>query len=144
MLRPFHESRQVSRTAAIREQMTAHKTKLRVLLSAIIDLPSSMAPDHPLVDALAILKTLYDNRVPDLPITVVSPVAPCWSHLNVSPDRRKARYAFEAATLQLLRRSLRNGSVWIDHSLLYRSREPCSFHPTDGNKSDRNTINAWG
>ena len=67
LLEPFRASRLVSRTAAIRMQMTAHKTKLRTLLSAIIDLPFKTPPDHPLTAALAIMRELYGSGSVELP-----------------------------------------------------------------------------
>lgn len=36
---------------------------------------------------------------------------------------RRALAALEVATLLNLRRALRNGTVWIEHSLGFRSRE---------------------
>jgi TnpA family transposase len=39
------------------------------------------------------------------------------------PDRRHALGAFEAATLYTLRRSLKNGSIYVEYSFAYRSRE---------------------
>ena len=44
-------------------------------------------------------------------------------------DRDKAMRAFEVATLFSLRRAVRNGSVWIDHSLLFRGRARLFFTP---------------
>ena len=38
-------------------------------------------------------------------------------------DRERAFRALEVATLFALRRSVRNGSVWIEHSLTFRGRE---------------------
>lgn len=46
-----------------------------------------------------------------------------WQVTLASPDRERAFCAFEVATLLGLRRALRNGTVWIDHSLAFRSRE---------------------
>lgn len=134
LLTPFREPRHISRTAAIREQMMAHETKLRALLSAIIDLPFTTAPGHPLATALAIMRDLYQSRATELPTTTASPFARCWADLIADPDRRSALFAFEAATLLLLRRSLRNGSVWIDHSLSYRSREELFIPPAQWHK----------
>jgi TnpA family transposase len=129
LLKPFRVSRLHSRAGAIRLQMTAHKGKLRTLLAAIIDLPFAMAADHPLMAALTTLRALYGSQGVELPADVKSPFAPCWSPLIADPDRKEARYAFEAATLLLLRRSLRNGSVWVDHSLMYRSRDELFIAP---------------
>jgi TnpA family transposase len=46
-----------------------------------------------------------------------------WKTLLSGQDRERACRAFEVATFLSLRRALRNGTVWIDHSLAFRSRE---------------------
>jgi hypothetical protein len=43
------------------------------------------------------------------------------------PDRQRAFQAQEAATLFTLRRAVRNGSVWIKHSLSFRGRARLFF-----------------
>ncbi len=52
-------------------------------------------------------------------------------------DRELAFRAFEVATLLALRRALRNGTVWIDHSLAFRSRERL-FIPAETWEKERN------
>ena len=46
-----------------------------------------------------------------------------WSATIAGADRERAFRALEVATLFALRRSVRNGSVWIEHSLTFRGRE---------------------
>ena len=46
-----------------------------------------------------------------------------WRAVLTAADRERASCAFELATLFGLRRALRNGTVWIEHSLTFRSRE---------------------
>jgi TnpA family transposase len=58
-----------------------------------------------------------------LPQNIDNPYAPCWKALIESHDRKSAMYAYEIATLLLLRKSIRNGSVWIDHSFSYRNQD---------------------
>lgn len=48
--------------------------------------------------------------------------APRWTTLVETPDRQRARRAFEAAPLLALRKALRHGSAWIAHSLALRQR----------------------
>ena len=45
-----------------------------------------------------------------------------WQVSISSPDRERAFQALEVATLFALRRAVRNGSVWIEHSLSFRGR----------------------
>ncbi len=53
-------------------------------------------------------------------------------------DREQTYRAFEVAPLLALRRALRNGIVWIDHSLAFRSRERL-FIPTETWQKERNS-----
>jgi hypothetical protein len=49
----------------------------------------------------------------------------------------------EVATLLALRRALRNGTVWIDHSLAFRSRERL-FIPAERWEKERNSYYGVG
>ena len=60
-----------------------------------------------------------------------------WRALLTGADREQAFRAFEVATLLALRRALRNGTVWIDHSLAFRSRERL-FIPAETWEKERN------
>lgn len=55
--------------------------------------------------------------------TTAQGLGPVWSATIVGGDRERAFRALEVATLFTLRRSVRNGSVWIEHSLTFRGRE---------------------
>jgi TnpA family transposase len=50
-----------------------------------------------------------------------------WQASISSPDRERAFQALEVATLFALRRAVRNGSVWIEHSLSFRGRARLFF-----------------
>src|SRR3546814_13093551 len=50
-----------------------------------------------------------------------------WQVSISSPERERAFQALEVATLFALRRAVRNGSVWIEHSLSFRGRARLFF-----------------
>ena len=54
-----------------------------------------------------------------------------WHDLVHDLDPRSGFRAFEACTVMSLRKSLRRGSVWIDHSLSYRERDQMLIPPND-------------
>ncbi len=54
-----------------------------------------------------------------------------------SEDRGRAFVAAELGTLLNLRRALRNGTVWIDHSLVFRSRETLFIAPAQWQQNRR-------
>ena len=96
---------------------------VRALLKALARLPWQAAPAaHPLLEALGVLRGLYERDTHDLPVSSVLPLGCLWHAALKSPDRERALAALEVATLLNLRRALRNGTVWIEHSLGFRSR----------------------
>ena len=72
-------------------------------------------------DELHQLTPLYEQGAREVPTTPSIDLGKVWRPLLSSADRGQAFRAFEVATLLALRRALRNGTVWIDHSLAFRS-----------------------
>jgi hypothetical protein len=64
-------------------------------------------------------------RCPRLPLTqdTCPPTSRAWKELLADPDLRRSRNAAEAQLLWELRQALRRGSLYIPHSLDYRSRD---------------------
>ena len=96
---------------------------MRPLLKALLTLPLAGDEQAPLVRACAQLRDLYQRQGRALPVSCDSSFAPRWTALVDQPDRHRALRAFEAATLLALRQALRNGSVWLEHSLAFRQRD---------------------
>ena len=90
---------------------------------ALRTLPLAGDEQAPLVRACAQLRDLYQRQERALPVACESSFAPRWTALVEQPDRHRALRAFEAATLLALRQALRNGSVWLEHSLAFRQRD---------------------
>jgi hypothetical protein len=109
---------------------------VRSLLKALAALPWQAVADHPVATAMTMLKDLYaqDNR--RLPVDATIDLGPVWRMLIAGQDRERAFQALEVATLSALRRALRNGSVWIEHSLAFRGREKL-FIPENRWKNER-------
>ena len=84
-----------------------------------LDLPST----HPLAQALATLDRVAASGNRRLPIDTGNPFGRTWSLLIDQPDREAAFGGFRAATLMLLKRSLRNGQASVAHSLEHRAPE---------------------
>ena len=81
-------------------------------------------PEHPALQALDTLRVQYAAGDKTLPIDVTAArLGAAWRQDIADPDRDRAFRALEVATLFALRRGLRNGSIWIKHSLSFRGRE---------------------
>ena len=111
-----------SRAAAIRGKLSEHARHVRPLVKMLVDLAFEGEPHAPLLMALSELRALYARRARQLPADIDASIAPRWAELIGGVDRQRALRAFEAATLFALRKALRNGSVWIAHSLAYCRR----------------------
>jgi hypothetical protein len=122
--------RPVSRAQLVRERLIDGVRPVRSLLSALVRLPWQATDNHPVLQALCLLRDLYAHEQRHLPLGTRIFLGRVWQKDLTSPDRERAFCAFEVATLLALRQALRNGTLWIDHSLAFRSRERL-FIPTD-------------
>ena len=103
---------------------------MRSLLTALVQLPWQSREAHPALEALKWLRDLYAHQQRSLPADVRLALGSVWRTALADTDRERAFRALEVATLLNLRRALRNGTLWIDHSLAFRSREQL-FIPTE-------------
>jgi len=112
----------------VREGLIDGIRPVRSLLVAIAKLPWQATGQHPAIEYLAKLQALYLTGSRKLPVDVVAPsLGRVWQASIASPDRERAFQALEVATLFALRRAVRNGSVWIEHSLSFRGRARLFF-----------------
>ena len=117
-----------SRASLVREGLIDGIRPVRSLLVAIAKLPWQAPGEHPAIEYLAKLQALYLKGSRKLPVEVVAPsLGMIWQVSISSPDRERAFQALEVATLFALRRAVRNGSVWIEHSLSFRGRARLFF-----------------
>ena len=117
-----------SKASLVREGLIDGIRPVRSLLVAIAKLPWQATGEHPAVEFLAKLQALYLKGSRKLPGDVVAPsLGRVWQAAISSPDRERAFQALEVATLFALRRAVRNGSVWIEHSLSFRGRARLFF-----------------
>ena len=116
--------RSLSRASGIRRQLIAGIAPVRSLLVAVSSLIWKATGEHPALQALDTLRVQYAAGDKTLPIDVTAArLGAAWRQDIADPDRDRAFRALEVATLFALRRGLRNGSIWIKHSLSFRGRE---------------------
>lgn len=115
--------RSKSRAERIRDRLIEGVRPVRTLLRALVKLPWTSVEGHPALAALATLKVSYEADERTLSRTVSVSLGRVWRAVIGGEDRERAFAAFEVAPLLALRRALRNGTVWIEHSLTFRSRE---------------------
>ena len=119
-----------SRASLVRERLFEGIRPVRSLLTEIGKLPWQGDEDHPVLIALNQLLKLYADKARELPVEISAPrLGRVWSAAIAGDDRDKAMRALEVATLFSMRRAVRNGSVWVDHSLVFRGRARLFFTP---------------
>ena len=123
LLATHRAHRPATRAHLVRERLIDGVRPVRLLLTAIVRLPWQAADAHPVLAALRRLHDLYVREQRSLPTDTHVFLGRVWQESFAGPDRERAFCAFEVATLLALRRALRNGTVWIDHSLAFRSRD---------------------
>jgi hypothetical protein len=127
----YRGQRPPSRSARVRARLLESARMSRPLLQLMIRLPWQSQGAHPVALAIDWLRTLYARNARHLPETVPDfALGSVWKSTIAGGDRERALRALEIATLSALRRAVRNGSLWIDHSLSYRSREHLFISPT--------------
>ena len=113
-----------SRASVIRQRLIDAIAPVRSLLVAVSGLSWQATGEHPVLDALNKLRAQYAAGTNSLPTHVTAPrLGLAWRQAIAGADRERAFRALEVATLFALRRALRNGSVWLEHSLSFRGRE---------------------
>ena len=120
-----------SRAAAVRWTLHEKARQVRPLLKALLALPFEGEAGSSLMRALHQLRDVYARQRRSLPRDADVTFSPRWAALIEAPDRQRGLRAFEAATLFALRKALRNGSVWIGHSLAFRRRSEMLIPDTE-------------
>jgi TnpA family transposase len=112
-----------SRAEIVRDRLIEGVRPVHGLLKALVRLPWRSTAAHPVLEAMSVLRDLYERDLRTLPATFAVPLGSVWRTVLAGKDRERAFATCEVATLLNLRRALRNGTAWIEHSLAFRSRE---------------------
>lgn len=111
-----------TRAAAARWILSEPNPSIRSLLNELQKLDIQGEDGNENTERVKYLRTLYQKKTNELPPSpsVITPRG--WKELVEGEDRARAMRALEAATLVGLRKALRNGSVFVDHSEKFRGR----------------------
>jgi TnpA family transposase len=112
-----------SHAAVVREALSDDPVRVHSLLSAVSNLEFRGRPNDRSLNQLQQLRQWDAAGVNAIPADQKMAVSKVWDPLVNASDRRRAFRALEACTALELRKGLRRGSIWIDHSLTFRERE---------------------
>ena len=126
MVAPFVTQEAVApttRVALIREELARQEMAVSALLAAFVEIGVDVSANPALTLALSTLERIDGANGKILPKGTVNPFGATWQRLIGQADRRQALGAYKAATLLLLKRTLRNGQAHCPVSLRYRAIE---------------------
>jgi TnpA family transposase len=112
-----------TRAAAARWILSEPTPAVRALLSELGQLELKGEAGNETAARLSYLRDLHGRRATALPTEPGIPTPKGWKDLIEGEDRERAMRALEAATLVGLRKSLRSGAVFVDHSERFRGRQ---------------------
>ncbi len=118
LIKPFRsERRPITRAMAPRQELCVAINDLSRLLAVATELEFNMPDNHPLDEAFAVLDIATGKELPFGQKNVFGRV---WEGFMADKDRAAAHRSWTAATVLLIKRSLRNGSASIPHSRDHR------------------------
>ncbi|MCK4140392.1 Tn3 family transposase [Ralstonia pseudosolanacearum] len=118
-----------SHAASVRETLTEDHHRLRNLLTPLRALEFASHGNDPAMRQLDFIGGLHDQGMTELPPDCNVPVSASWRDLVDGEDRQRALRALEASAVMSLRKGLRRGTVWINHSLSFRERDQLLIPP---------------
>ncbi|MPW18135.1 Tn3 family transposase [Paraburkholderia sp. CNPSo 3157] len=119
----------ISHAASVRETLTDDHHRIRNPLGPLRELGFVGRDAEPSLRQFELVGTLHDRGATELPVDCDVPVSAAWRDLVQGDDRARALRALEASAITGLRKGLRRGSVWIDHSLSFRERDQLLIPP---------------
>jgi TnpA family transposase len=125
-----------SHAACVRETLTDDHHRIRNLLGPLRELGFVGREAEQSLQQFELVGTLHDSGATELPPDCDVPVSAAWHDLIKGDDRARALRALEASAITGLRKGLRRGSVWINHSLSFRERDQLLIPPRQW-ESDR-------
>jgi len=137
---PFDGQR--SKADTIRQELATAGPQLRDVLDAGRRVGLSLSPEHPLNEAFKVIDKVSRSRVSQLAEGQGHPFGSTWTSQINQPDRLGAFRSYLAATVMLLKRSLRNGSAAVDHSLNFTAPEKRIISQKEWTKDRRRHIKA--
>ena len=118
LIKPFRsEQRPITRAMATRQELCVAINDLSRLLAAATGLDFNLSANHRLAEAFAVLEIATDK---ELPLGQRNVFGRAWEGFVADGDRTAAHRSWTAATVLLIKRSLRNGSASIPHSRDHR------------------------
>ena len=119
------------RAAQLRKALIEDSSRVHSLLKSLSEIDFKSHGKDPALLQLNVWRELQSQGLKQLPPEADIPVHKVWRDLVDNPDREQAFRALEASVLLGLRRNLRRGSVWVDHTFSFRERDEMLIPPEE-------------
>lgn len=129
-----------TRAAAARWLLSDPNPQIRSLLSELHKLDLQAEEGNDSVRRVYYLQEIYARRITELPHDHGQTIPRSWRDLLEGEDRERALRALEAMTLIGLRKALRSGAVFVDHSEKFRGRHRLMINQIEW---DRDRMNRY-
>jgi hypothetical protein len=106
LIQTHRAQRPRSRAEIVRERLIEGARPVRALLKVLVGLPWQAAQAHPVLQAVAVLRDLYERDERALPESGIPSLGRVWRTALSGKDREHAFAATEVATLLNLRRGI--------------------------------------
>ena len=115
---------EANQASMIRQVLVEEPVGVRPLLKALSGLQINGHDQDRHLRQLQALRQLHESKTFELPTDFdTSCVDRRWLPLLADSDRTRAMRAFEACAMLSVRKGLRSGRLWIDHSFSFKDRE---------------------
>jgi TnpA family transposase len=115
---------EASQASMVRQVLVEEPVGVRGLLKALSELQINGHEEDRQLRQLQALRKLHESKTYELPADFDTTfVDGRWLPLLADADRSRAMRAFEACTMLSVRKGLRSGRLWIDHSYSFKDRE---------------------
>ena len=132
-----------SRAALVRQALVEDSNRVQALLNGLTGLDLQGRANVPSLKQIDVLRDLKSRGIKELPqdfdLSITDPV---WHDLLRDENRVKAHAALRACALMSVRKDLRGGRLWIEHSLDYRNREGLLIPPEQWKKERGQFVSA--
>ncbi|MES2249226.1 MAG: Tn3 family transposase [Pseudomonadota bacterium] len=119
-------------SSQVRQTLSADHQRVGAFLGGMEDLAFGGQVNDAGFQQWTAWRELRDMKATELPTDFSLPeVGAAWHNLVRDTDPKRGLQAFAACTMMSMRKSLRSGKAWIDHSLSFRARDQMLISPEE-------------
>jgi TnpA family transposase len=145
LLTSILDATQGSFLSRVRKALTQDHHRVRAHLNGLLAFEFGGRADDPGLTHWNAWRELRERDTTAMPADMALPKASkAWHELIHHEDREEGLKAFAACTMMVMRRSLRCGRLWVDHSLSFRERDQMLLAPEEWQRNREHYLSMLG